>query len=140
MSRPPRFSVGQHVADREADEETLLIVIDPDRGNAHDIYIENAEATVAELNPTYDPTERVVECIHVEWLEHHVGSVWQQWEQSAFSEQLRKFTSNWRLSSRTYDYPEGRLRAAEDADTNHVTGAPGDSSRTGQTSVEDWLR
>lgn len=134
----PRFSIGERVVDEDVDEPTAMIVLDPDRGLASEIAIEKRESTVAELNPNYPPTDRVVECVHEEWLERHAGSVWREWRGPSFPTQLTEFAHQWRLKPRTYDYPESRLRSTETDDEEEEDDGP--AAVGGQTSMEQWLK
>lgn len=136
MTTTPRFSVGERVLDTEADERTTMIVLDPDRGIAADVPITDRDATVADLNPEYPPTDRVVECIHEEWLDRNAGSVWRSWPREAFPERLGEFSREWRLTPRRYDYPESRLDPIDGTDDSSTERDP---PPIGQTSMDQWL-
>lgn len=138
MSAGPRFAVGDEVLDREADEPGTMIVLDPDRGRADATHIEALEATVAEVNPDYPTDDRVVECIHAEWLVHNAGKAWRQWPREAFPERLRQYAREWSLTPRTYDYPEGRLERSESV-AETPSAEPADDGDHTQSRMDQWL-
>ncbi len=123
-----RFRVGQRVRDRRPEEEVELVVLDPDRGDAAEVEIESLDATVADVNEEYPPDDRVVECVHVEWLDRHVGE-WEEWEANIFPERLAAYAEEWSLPLRTYYYPEDRLESVGDPPTEPTSG---------QSSIDDW--
>ena len=132
MGEKPGFSVGDSVTDTMAEEETELIVIDPNRGRAGDVIVEQREATVAELNEGVAPDEPVISCLHVDWLDRHVGADWKEWPRSSFNERLDSYAREWRLSPKLYDYPASRLELVPSETTD--SGMPS----SGQTSMTDW--
>lgn len=125
-----RFRAGQRVGDRRAEEDVELVVLDPDRGDAAEVEIESLDETVADVNAEYPPDDRVVECVHVEWLDRHVGE-WEQWEANTFPERLAAYAEEWSLPLRTYYYPESRLDSV---------GNPMAERASGQSSIDDWSR
>lgn len=138
MSDAPRFAVGDEVIDSDADEPGEMIVLDPDRGRADETYIEALEATVADVNPDYPPDDRVVECIHEEWLVHNAGKVWQGWPRDEFPQRLREYAREWSLTPRTYDYPEDRLELVEPAEPEPAPQLADEGEHT-QSSMDQWL-
>lgn len=123
------FHVGDLVVDRESeDEEARLIVLDPDRGTAAEVYIEALDASVADVNSGYPADDPVVECVHEEWLERHAGDQWGDWGPTSFPERLAAFVAEWNIPLKTYDYPACRLELVDterpDAD--------------GQSSLDRW--
>lgn len=131
----PRFNVGDRVIDTDAEDETTLIVLNPDRGQASTVRISALDTTVAAVNPEYSPQDRVVECIHETWLERHASRQWMQWPDEAFPERLHEFASKWRLQVQTYDFPEGRLEPVSEPKTDsNREGKP-----PGQSSMDDWF-
>lgn len=133
MNTSPRFGVGEKVVDADADEPGVMIVLDPDRSRADKVTIDALEATVAEVNSSYPADDRVVECIHEEWLERNAGKQWPNWPRSEFPQHLWTYAREWSLSPRTYDYPESRLEPVEASEPSSEDG------ETTQASVEDWL-
>lgn len=124
MNARPTFRAGERVSDR-TDADVLLVVIDPDRGRAAEVDVPARDATVAELNPSFSSTDRVVSCVHVDWLQRNVGDRWEAWPRAEFVDRLASFTAEWRLQIRSYDYPERRLQRL----------APEES---GQSTIDDW--
>lgn len=125
-----RFRVGDRVVDTEADDAPELIVVDSDRGRADEVTIDETDETIAARNPNAEPSETVVRCVHVDWLERHVGDRWKGWRGPGFSEELEDFTREWRLSPRYYDFPSSRL-ALRDGATSSGEGE--------QSSMDEWL-
>ncbi len=125
-----RFRVGQRVRDRDTDEEVELVVLDPDRGDADAVHIDAIDRTVAAVNEEYPADDRVIECVHVEWLDRHVED-WEAWDRNTFPERLRGYTDEWSLPLRTYYYPESRLEAVGGNDAPRDVG-------DGQSSIDDW--
>lgn len=129
-----QFAVGDSVIDTKGEDTPELIVIDPDRGIAGEVVVAERDATVAELNEGVSPTEPVVECLHVDWLNRHVGSAWETWQRESFNESLDAYTREWRLTPKFYDYPVSRLRpVSSDAATDTT-------QSTGQSSMTDWVQ
>lgn len=122
-----RFRVGQRVRDNRAEEDVELVVLDPDRGDAAEVQIESLGETVADVNEDVPPDDRVVECVHVEWLDRHVE--WEEWEANIFPERLAAYAEEWSLPLRTYFYPESRLESVGD---------PSVERTSGQSSIDDW--
>lgn len=110
-----------------------MIVLDPDCGRATGVHIPALDATVADVNPAYPGDDRVVECIHEEWLERNAGHLWQGWNRSEFQEKLESYTGEWRIAPSTYDYPESRLAAVERREPERT-----DASGEGQSRLDEW--
>lgn len=119
--------VGDVVLDQERDDETRMVVLCPDRGTADDVYIAALESSVAAVNDTYPSDDVVVECVHEEWLDRHVGDRWETWNTESFRETLEAFVSEWGIPLPTYDYPVSRLESIEER-----------SSPAGQSSLDNW--
>lgn len=62
----PTFRVGDHVTDREENEEKPMLVAGIPGFNAKQYRIEGANKTVAELNPEYSETSEVVEVVFMQ--------------------------------------------------------------------------
>lgn len=128
------FQVGDIVIDQEGDEETRLVVLEVNCGDAVDVYIESLDATVAEVNENYPPNDSVTMCVHVEWLDRHIGSDWEQWDADSFVANLDAFLETWSIPRQTYAYPESRL-ATPPGDSFSPEGP---SVMDGQASLGDW--
>ena len=124
MDHRPAFRVGARVVDR-TDTDVRLVVLEPDRGQADDVEVAARETTVAALNPEFPANDRVVGCVHVDWLERNAGDRWRAWDRDEFVDRLEAFAAEWRLQIPTYDYPESRLRRLS-------------SERPGQSTIDDW--
>lgn len=133
MTDSPRFDVGEAVLDREDDEPDTMIVLDPERGRADEVYIDALDATVAAVNPDHPPADRVVSCVPTTWLDQHAGGRWTDWAGPSFPRKLRAFVDEWRIPLRAYDYPESRL---ESVDAQGEGRSPEEST---QTSMAEWL-
>lgn len=127
------FHVGEVVVDRE-DDDTRVVVLDPDIGRAEEVFVDDIDATIAAVNPEYPAADPVVECVHVDWLDRHAGDHWNQWEGETFTEQLETFADQWNLSIARYAYPATRLAPAESAPGEESSDAGSD----GQSSIDDW--
>lgn len=137
MTDAPRFEVGEEVLDREDDEPDTMIVLDPERGRAEEVYIDALDATVADVNPDHPRADRVVSCVPTTWLEHHAGQQWTDWDRTSFPAKLRAFVDEWRIPLRAYDYPESRLEPV-DAHSGRSPEARSPEEST-QTSMAEWL-
>jgi len=60
------YRIGDHVTDREEDEEKPILVVGVSGHLARDYRVEGANATVAELNPQYPKADEVVEVVFVQ--------------------------------------------------------------------------
>lgn len=130
---PPmaRFDIGDLVADRDAEEGSCLVVLDPDRGQADAVYIPALEATVADVNPAYPPDAPVIGCVHVEWLDRHAGARWRRWRGPSFPDRLHAYVREWRIPLTTYDYPADRLEVLDPVRS--------ESRTAGQSSIDEWV-
>lgn len=62
----PPYRVGDHVTDREEDEEKPMLVVGITGHTAREYRIEGANKTVAELNPEYPKMDEVVDVVFVQ--------------------------------------------------------------------------
>jgi len=123
----PRFAVGQAVEDRDDDGDATMRVLDSNAGRADEVEVGTTGATVAEFtgNEVYPDDDRVVNVV----FESDLGAVdgWDD-DPATLPETLRQAREAFDVFVPTYDYPESRLRAAEDDatprgvadDTRHV--------------------
>lgn len=120
------FQPGEVVIDCEDPDDPKLIVFATECGEAEAVHVDEADATIAELNPEYPATDPVVECIHVDWLDRHANDDWDKWLGPSFPNYLEAYADEWNIPIRTYSYPVSRLRA----DT--------DESDSGQARLDQW--
>jgi hypothetical protein len=98
-----QVAAGTVVTDREDDDEGRLYVVSVHDDHAADWYVEAIDATVAEANPEYPATDRVVSCVYAEAADAELGA-------DADTETLRQAAAFGDL--RTYTFPRSRLRVA----------------------------
>jgi hypothetical protein len=60
------YRIGDHVTDREEDEEKPMVVVGVPGHLARDYRVEGANKTVSELNPEYPKEDGVVEVVFVQ--------------------------------------------------------------------------
>ncbi len=133
MTDRVEYGIGDRVTDIEAEEADQLVVLDPNRGPAATVEIPALDATVAAVNPSYSADDPVVRCIHVTWLDRNVGDRWRTWQRTEIPHRLRNFAAEWSLNPKTYDYPQSRLQAVEEPDTE-----PG-GRESPQTRMDEWM-
>lgn len=70
----PPYRVGDHVTDREEDEEKPMLVVSIPGHTAREYRVEGVNKTVAELNPDYPKADEVVEVVFARRTDSDLGN------------------------------------------------------------------
>jgi hypothetical protein len=73
-------SVGTRVRDRDDEDGEDLLVVDVSDTPADERTIDAIDATVADVNPEYDPDAPTVEAVYLDELEHALDGGWRSVE------------------------------------------------------------
>lgn len=121
MTATAVFAPGERVVDRDTeidgeDPARVARVRDVLDEPARDHYINAINQTVADVNPSYPPDDRVVRVVFEDGLNHYVADAWREWSRETFVRQLERYERQWTVRVPTYSYPASRLKRLESND------------------------
>jgi hypothetical protein len=102
-----KFSTGDKVVDKQNVQGNEMRVLNPNTGKADDVTIDGSGKTVSDCegNEKYLDTDRVVTVVFTADIPQLPDS----YQGLPLDAQLDKYTAEWGVKIRTYNYPESRL-------------------------------
>ena len=107
-----KFSIGDKVRDEHDGKDNEMRVLDPNAGKADSVTVDGGEKTISDCegNEEYPDTDPVVTVIFTSDIPRLPDS----YQGLPLNAKIDKYTSEWGVKIRTYDYPESRLSPVHD--------------------------